>query len=209
VLEATMTESRRKNLRLPADVADRIEEVAEQKNLNQNELVTKIVEDRLGTDEDTEVYLNRRRDALKNKEQNLREQIENLGLELRDIRQKKRGIATRLEQAKEERRSLKAIFDEILDDMNENPQKNIDAYKGSIVETIRTRFDSGPTETKRESIISDIQNRASDRSDIMISPDRFMRGGASGQQSQGLTSNGEERKLSTKQKLTGGDTDGE
>jgi len=204
-----MTESRRKNLRLPADIADLIEEVAAQKNLNQNELVTEIVEDRLGTDEDTEVYLNRRRDELENREQNLREQIQNLGLELRDVRRQKRGIAARLEEAKEERRSLKAIFDEILDDMNENPQKNIDAYKSSIVEAIRTRFDSGPTETKREAIISDIQNRASERSDIVISPGRFTPGGASGQQSQGLTSNGEERKLSTKQKLTGGDTDGE
>ena len=204
-----MTESRRKNLRLPADIADLIEEVAAQKNLNQNELVTEIVEDRLGTDEDTEVYLNRRRDELENREQNLRDQIQNLGLELRDVRRQKRGIAARLEQAKEERRSLKAIFDEILDDMNENPQKNIDAYKSSIVEAIRTRFDSGPTETKRESIISDIQNRASERSDIVISPGRLTPGGASGQQSQGLTSNGEERKLSIKQKLNGGDTDGE
>jgi uncharacterized protein YoxC len=170
-----MTDPGRKNLRLTEDICERIEEVAEQRGVAQNELVIEIIEKTLGVDEDSESYLRRRNETLADKESNLRDEIQTRVAELQNVRQQQREIRERLQRIEEERRDLTEIFDVILADMDENPQKTIEAYKSRIENAIRVKHNSGPSETKRDDIVTDIQERASARDDISVDPKRLRR----------------------------------
>lgn len=203
-----MTDPGRKNLRLPTDVAERIEEVAEKRSMNENELVAEVLENALGVDEDTEVYLRRRLDEIENEEKQLRKEVRSRGSQLQKIQQEKREVIERIERIKEERKTLDEVLNSILEDMVENKRKNVDAYKSNIVEAIRIKYDTTPTEAKREEIIADLRNQASAREDISIKPARFAPGGNTSQQSKGITDGGRETELRSKQKFTQGDTDG-
>lgn len=204
-----MTDPGRKNLRLTEDVCERIEEVAEQRGLTQSELVIEIVENTLGVDEDSEAYLRRRSETLADRESQVREKIQGLVAELQEIRQQHREITERLQQLEEERRDLTEIFDVILNDMAENPNKTIEAYKSEIEDAIRVKHNSGPSETKREDIIADIQTRARTRDDVSIASERLQRGGGATKQSTGgRNGRSREPELKSVRKYEGGDTDG-
>jgi chromosome segregation ATPase len=200
-----MTDPGRKNLRLTEDVCERIEEVAKQRGLAQNELVIEIVENTLGVDEDSEAYLRRRIETLAERELQLREKIKTLGTELQDVRQQHREITERLQRIEEERQELTEIFDGILTDMDQNPDKTIEAYKNRIGDAIRVKHDSGPSETKRDDIVADIRARASAHDDITIAPERLRRGVGGTQHSTDIGASSQTRELKSAQKRNGGD----
>ena len=131
-----MTDPGRKNLRLTEDVCERIEDVAEQRGLAQNELVIEIIEKTLGVDEDSEAYLRRRSETLADRESQLRDEIQTLVGELQNIRQQHRDVTERLQRIEEERRELIEIFDVILTDMDENPNKTIEIGRASCRERV-------------------------------------------------------------------------
>ncbi|TKR27969.1 hypothetical protein [Natronomonas salsuginis] len=202
-----MTDPGRKNLRLTEDVCERIEEVAEQRGLAQSELVIEIIEKTLGVDEDSEAYLRRRSETLADRESRLRDQIQTLVGELQDVRQEHREITERLQRIEEERRDLTEIFDIILTDMDQNPNKTIEAYKSRIEDAIRVKHDSGPSETKRDDIIADIRARASAHDDISVAPERLRRGVGGSQQSTDVGASSQKHELKSAQKRNGGDSD--
>ena len=200
-----MTDPGRKNLRLTEDVCERIEEVAEQRGLAQNELVIEIIENTLGVDEDSEAYLRRRSGTLADRESQLRDEIQALVAELQDVRQQHRDITERLQRIEEERRDLTEIFDGILTDMDQNPTKTIEAYKSHIDDAIRVKHDSAPSETKRDDIVADIRARASAHDDISVAPERLRRGAGGTQQSTDSGNSNQKRELNSSQKHNGGD----
>jgi len=203
-----MTDPGRKNLRLTEDVCERIEDVAEQRGLAQNELVIEIIEKTLGVDEDSEAYLRRRSETLADRESQLRDEIQTLVGELQNIRQQHRDVTERLQRIEEERRELTEIFDVILTDMDENPNKTIEAYKSHIEDAIRVKHDTGPSETKRDDIVADIRARASAHDDISVAPERLRRGVGGTQQSADGESDSQGPQLKTAAKCNGGETDG-
>jgi predicted nucleic acid-binding Zn-ribbon protein len=203
-----MTDPGRKNLRLTEDVCERIEDVAEQRGLAQNELVIEIIEKTLGVDEDSEAYLRRRSETLADRESQLRDEIQTLVGELQNIRQQHRDVTERLQRIEEERRELTEIFDVILTDMDENPNKTIEAYKSHIEDAIRVKHDTGPSETKRDDIVADIRARASAHDDISVAPERLRRGVGGAQQSADGESDSQGLQLKTAAKRNGGETDG-
>lgn len=200
-----MTDPGRKNLRLTEDVCERIEEVAEQRGLAQNELVIEIIENTLGVDEDSEAYLRRRSETLAERESNLRDEIQARVEELQDVRQQHREITERLQRIEEERQDLTEIFDGILTDMDQNPNKTIEAYKSRIEDAIRVKHDSGPSETKRDDIVADIRARASTHDDISVAPERLRRGSGATQQATDIGTSSQTRELRSAQKRNGGE----
>lgn len=202
-----MTDPGRKNLRLTEDVCERIEEVAEQRGLAQNELVIEIIENTLGVDEDSEAYLRRRSETLAERESRLRDKIQTFVAELQDVRQQHREITERLQRIEEKRRDLTEIFDDILTDMDENPNKTIEAYKSHIEDAIRVKHDSGPSETKRDDIVADIRARASTHDEINVAPERLRRGVGGTQRSTDIGGSSQEHELKSAQKRNGGDID--
>jgi len=202
-----MTDPGRKNLRLTEDVCERIEEVAAQRGLAQNELVIEIVENTLGVDEGSEAYLRRRSETLAESESQLRDEIQALVAELQDVRQQHREVTERLQRIEEKRRDLTEIFDAILTDMEENPNKTIQAYKNDIEDAIRVKHDSGPSETKRDDIVADLRERASAHDDISVAPERLMRGGRGTQESTETGVSSRKQELKSSQKRAGGGID--
>jgi ElaB/YqjD/DUF883 family membrane-anchored ribosome-binding protein len=202
-----MTDPGRKNLRLTEDVCERIEEVAKQRGLGQNELVIEIIENTLGVDEDSEAYLRRRSETLSERELQLRDEIQTLVEELQDVRQQHGEITERLQRIEEERRDLIEIFDAILTDMNQNANKTIKAYKSHIEDAIRVKHDSAPSETKRDDIVADIRARASAHDDINVDPERLRRGVRDTQQSTDIGASSQKHELKSSRKRNGGDPD--
>jgi uncharacterized protein YoxC len=200
-----MTNDCRKNLRLPPAVGKRIEEVAENRGLNQNELVAELVKNTLGVDKDNETYLRNRSEDLAEREQRLREEIQTHVEALQDVRDQQREVRERLKKVQEERRELTEIFDDILEDMQKHPEKTIEAYKTSITEAIRVKHESGPTETKRDDIIVDLRSREADRDDISIAAERFTPGATAGQQPTDSEDSSQGPELKSMQKLSGGE----
>lgn len=202
-----MTDPGQKNLRLTEDICERIEEVAEQRGLAQNELVIEVIEKTLGVDEDSEAYLRRRSETLAERESQLRDEIQTLGVELQDVRQQHREVTERLQRIEEERQELTEIFDAILTDMDENPNKTIEAYKSRIEGAIRVKHDSGPSETKRDDIVADIRARASAHDNISVAPERLRRGVGGTQQSADIETSSQGPELKSAATRNGGDTD--
>jgi len=169
-----MTDKRQKKLMLPADVCRRFEEVADREGVYQSELMSELITDIYGVDEDAPEYLRRQKSELQDREEEIINEISELETELSEIEEQKAEITDRISELEAKQREFDEIITDILTDMQAHPDKSILAYRSEISEACRSQF-GGITDSNRQEVIEKLRTRAEEHDEIDIEPYRFQR----------------------------------
>lgn len=169
-----MSNKRQKKLLIPKDVCRRFEEVADQQEMYQSELITELITDIYGVDEDAPEYLRRQRAELEDREEEVINQITELESELTDIQDEKSEITERISEIESQQRELDEIMTDILAEMETSDRRNILGFRKDITEACQVKYGS-ISESKRQEIIHMLRTRALESDDYDIAEHRFDR----------------------------------
>lgn len=130
----------------------------------------------LGLDEgSTEHALKRRIDELKDDRDGLVEQRDELNKQIENVDEQIGDLEQQLKKVREKKASYKEQLDTILDEMLENPDRNVLAWMSEIRDAATDEY-GRDTKSNIDRVISDLQNRREERA-LAIEEFRFNRVG--------------------------------
>lgn len=159
---------------IPIETRTALQEEARESGIPQWKIVDQAVRMYLGLDEgSTEAALERKLEELDSKLDQVDEQAEQLQREREELREQKDLLRDQLGEIREKKASYKEQLDEILEDLLENPNKNVNAYMSEMKQAAIDEY-GRDTKDNLDRVRADLQERRDSR-DLDIEDYRFKR----------------------------------
>ena len=163
---------------LIGEVSTPVAQAVKQEDLANWKIMEAAIRMYLGLDDDsTEAALERQLEAVREERESLTDRLDDLREDVETLNEREEVIEEKLEETRERRQDYKTSLDEILDEMLEEPNKNILAWSSRLKELAKQQYGTA-TDSNLDTVVGDLRNRRDERT-LAIQDHRFRRRSAS------------------------------